>query len=212
MFFAKRSRRTCGLLPSPCTPALFHLVGIRFYRSILPGHRPVLHSTHDVETATLETRAVALDRRHRKPCQRPRRPSRRRSLVAPPGRPASAFAVKIPAFLAIGLSLVGSVTAENVLQRGIRFHVWPDSLLVAPRRLLSHPALVVITTLLMAGTLLLFVILPFSGPLGTLLLALPLSLSRARFSLDPPSADPLSTIPRSALYPASPLHSDQWGN
>jgi len=121
--------------------------------------------------------------------------------------------VKIPAFLAIGLSLVGSVTAENVLQRGIRSRVWPDSLLAAPRGLLSHPARAVITTLMMAGTLILFIILPLrSTPLGTLFMMLPLNLSRIRYSLDPPSADPLSTIPRSALYPASPLHSDQWGN
>lgn len=65
---------------------------------------------------------------------------------------------------------------------------------------------------MMAGTLILFIILPLGGPLGTLLLALPLSLSRIRFSLDPPSADPLSAIRRSALYPAKPLHSDKWGN
>jgi hypothetical protein len=120
--------------------------------------------------------------------------------------------VKIPAFLAFVLSFAASLVAESALQRGIRSRVWPDSLLAAPRRLLSHPARTVITTLMMAGTLILFIILPLrSTPLGTLFMMLPLNLSRIRYSLDPPSADPLSTIPRLDLYPAKPLHSDQWG-
>jgi len=121
--------------------------------------------------------------------------------------------VKIPAFLAFGLSFAASLLAENAVQRGIRSRVWPDSLLVAPRRFLSHPALAVITTLMMAGTLFLFIVFPLrNAPLGTLFLVLPLSFSRINFSLDPPSADPLSTIPRLDLYPTKPLHCDQWGN
>jgi ABC-type branched-subunit amino acid transport system permease subunit len=120
--------------------------------------------------------------------------------------------VKIPAFLAIGVSYTASLIAESAVQRGIRYHLWPDSLLAPPRKLLSHPAVAVITAIMMTGTLILIIILPLRNtPLGTLFLILPLSFSRVNYSLNPPSADPLSTITPSALYPSKPLHSNQWG-
>lgn len=121
--------------------------------------------------------------------------------------------IRIPVFFIFGLSYAASLIAESAVRRGIRFHIWPDSLLAPPRRFLSHPARTVITNLLMVGTLILFIVLPLrNAPLCTLLLMLPLSFSRINFSLDPPPVDPLSTIPRLDLYPTKPLHSDRWGN
>jgi len=120
--------------------------------------------------------------------------------------------VKIPIFLAIALSYAASLIAESAMRRGLRYHVWPDSLLTAPRKLLSHPVRLAITAVLMAASLILFIILPLrNSTLGILFLALPLSFSRMDFSLNPPSTDPLSAIPRSGLYPAKSLHSNQWG-
>jgi len=100
--------------------------------------------------------------------------------------------VKIPVFLAIAFSYAASLIAESAMQRGIRYHVWPDSLLADPRKLLSHPVRVVVTTLMMLGTLILLVILLLrNATLGILFLALPLSFTRINFSLNPPSTDPL---------------------
>lgn len=119
---------------------------------------------------------------------------------------------KLVSLSTIFLALAVSLLAESALQRGSRSSIWPDSLLATPRKILSHPLLFIVITVMGIASIAAFCVLPLhSASLGTLFLAVPLSLSRINFALNSKSGETFSSLSAgSALYPAKPLHSDQW--
>ena len=121
--------------------------------------------------------------------------------------------VKIPACLAILSALAVSLHAESALKRGIRSDAWPESLLSGPRKFLASRTFSVIATVTALSFLIPFIALPVGGGfLAPLFLMLPQSFGRMKFSLSPPSTEPIFLISLgSSLHAAKPIHSEHWG-
>jgi hypothetical protein len=118
------------------------------------------------------------------------------------------FSQKLPWLILLLLGIIGDALAGSALRKGIATERWPESLLMAPRKLLEHPAISVLGWSLIAAS---FAVMVFSRGQHIagyyFFLAPQMSLNRLRISLRPPSKAASSGM----LYPAKPLQSEQWG-
>jgi hypothetical protein len=119
------------------------------------------------------------------------------------------FSHKLPWLVLLLLGLVGDILTTSALRRGIATERWPESLLIAPRKLAEHPAFSVLGWALIVAS---FAVIVFSRGQhigGSWFFLVPqLGLNRIRMSLRAPNKAPAtSQLP----YPTKPLQSDQWG-
>jgi hypothetical protein len=113
----------------------------------------------------------------------------------------------------IFISLAAAFVAEWAIQRGLRSNAWTEDALARPRRYLSHPALTILIVVMVVFLSLIFSVSPhINGALYSLFLSLPLSLIRMSTVLKNPEETRTGFPSGSALYPAKPLQSDQWGS
>jgi hypothetical protein len=120
----------------------------------------------------------------------------------------SPFTQKLPLLILLLLAFIGDMLAESALRKGVANERWPEALLVAPKKLVEHPAISVLGWSLIAAS---FAVMVFSRGQHIagyyFFLAPQMSLNRLRISLRPPSKAASSGI----LYPAKPLQSEHWG-
>jgi hypothetical protein len=119
------------------------------------------------------------------------------------------FSQKLPWLILLLLGIVGDVVAGLALRKGIATERWPESLLIAPRKLVEHPVFSVLGWSLIVAS---FAVIVFSRGQhmagAWFFLAPQMGLSRIRMSLRPQNKVPAnSQLP----HPAKPLQSEQWG-
>jgi len=111
----------------------------------------------------------------------------------------------------ISISVAAALVAEWTFQRRVRSNAWTDELLAWPRKCLFHPVLITFIATMIVLSILSFIVAPLrNSSLGILFLCLPLSLIRMSTPLKPKETR-TEVSSGSALYPAKPLQSDQWG-
>jgi hypothetical protein len=119
------------------------------------------------------------------------------------------FLQKLPWLILLLLGVIGDVLAESALRKGIAAERWPESLLLAPRKLLEQPVFSVLGWSLIVAS---FAVLVFSRGQHIagywFFLAPQMGLSRVRMSLRPQNKAAANS---GLLYPAKPLQSEQWG-
>jgi len=130
------------------------------------------------------------------------------SLQLPEGLRLS-YLQKLPWIVLLVLGITGDILAQSALRKGVASDRWPESLLVAPRKLAEHPVFSVLGWSLIVAS---FALLVFSR--GQRLagfyffLAPQMGLNRVRMSLRSPN----KVADTSGLsYPAKPLQSEHWG-
>ena len=116
---------------------------------------------------------------------------------------------KIPWLVLFLLGIIGDVLAASALRRGIATERWPESLLIAPRKLLEHPAFTVLSWTLIVAAIAISGFSPRQNLAGYWFVLAPLmGLSRMRLSLREQNKVP---APSHLPYPTKPLQSEQWG-
>jgi hypothetical protein len=120
------------------------------------------------------------------------------------------FPQKLPWIAALLVGFIATMWSASALKDGIASELWPETVLDAPRKVLKHPAILVLIWSLIVAS---FVTIDFprGHPIGGswVFQALALSLIHARGSLRPPVTVP--TNPRLLSYPIKPLLSEHWG-
>lgn len=119
------------------------------------------------------------------------------------------FTQKLPWLALLLFGLVGDVLAILALRKGGATKRWPETLLVAPRKLLEQPVFSVLGWSLIAAS---FAVIVFSRGQhlagSYFFLAPQMGLMHARSALRPPN--PAAVNP-GLPYPAQPLQSEHWG-
>jgi hypothetical protein len=119
------------------------------------------------------------------------------------------FSQKLPWLILLLLGVIGDALAGSALRKGIATERWPESLLMAPRKLLEHPVVPILGCSLFAASLAVAV---FSRGQhiaeSWFFLAPAMGLIRIQMSLRPQNKVAASS---ELLYPAKPLRSEQWG-
>jgi hypothetical protein len=119
------------------------------------------------------------------------------------------FSQKLPWLTLLLVGVIGDVLAESALRKGIAAERWPESLLVAPRKLLEHPVFPILGWSLILAS---FAVLVFSRGQHIagywFFLAPQMGLNRIQMSL---RAQNKVEANSGLLYPAKPLQSEQWG-
>ena len=69
------------------------------------------------------------------------------------------FSQKLPCLILLLLGVIGDILAESALRKGVATERWPESLLLAPRKLLEHPVFPILGWSLIAAS---FAVLVFS--------------------------------------------------
>ena len=119
------------------------------------------------------------------------------------------FSQKLPWLILLLLGLVGDILTTLVLRRGIATKRWPESLLIAPRKLLEHPVFKVLSWTLIVASVGVLVFSRGQHLAGYwFFLAPQMGLNRIQLSLrEQNKVPPTSQLP----YPTKPLQSEQWG-
>jgi hypothetical protein len=122
------------------------------------------------------------------------------------------FTQKLPWIAALLVGFIATMWSAAALKDGVASELWPETVLDSPRKVLEHPAILVLIWSLIVAS---FVTIDFprGHPIGGswVFQALALSLIHARGSLHPPGKVP--TYPRLLLpYPTKPLLSEHWGS
>jgi hypothetical protein len=119
------------------------------------------------------------------------------------------FFHKLPWLVLLLLGILGDVVAGLALRKGIATERWPESLLIAPRKLAEHPVFSALGWLMIVAS---FAVIVFSRGQhiagAWFFLAPQMGLSRIRMSLREQNKVPATS---QLLYPAKPLQSEQWG-
>jgi hypothetical protein len=71
----------------------------------------------------------------------------------------SPFTQKLPLLILLLLAFIGDMLAESALRKGVANERWPEALLVAPKKLVEHPAISVLGWSLIAAS---FAVMVFS--------------------------------------------------
>ena len=119
------------------------------------------------------------------------------------------FSHKLPWLILLLLGLVGDMLTTLALRRGIATERWPESLLIAPRKLAEHPAFSVLGWALIVAS---FAVIVFSRGQhiagSWFFLAPQMGLIRLRMALRGQNKAMTDTgLP----YPTKSLQSEQWG-
>ena len=130
------------------------------------------------------------------------------SLRLPEGLRLS-YLQKLPWIVLLLVVIIVDILAESALRKGVANERWPESLLVAPRKLAGNPLFSVLGWSLILASFAVFV---FSRGLHVagfyFFLAPQMGLNRVRMSLRPPN----KVAANSGLsYPVKPLQSEHWG-
>ena len=121
------------------------------------------------------------------------------------------FSQNLPWFAALLVGFIATLLAEAALKEGVASDHWPEALLVAPRKLLEHPAISVLGWSLIVASFAAVVFPRGHNIAGSwVFLAPSMSLNRVRVSLRPPGK--VATNPRLLPNPAKPLLSEHWGS
>ncbi len=116
---------------------------------------------------------------------------------------------KIPWFAFFLLGIIGDVLAASTLRRGVATERWPESLLIAPRKLLNRPGFSVLNWTLIVAVIAVSGFSTRQNLAGYWFLFAPLmGLSSMRLSLREQKEVP---APSHLPYPESPLQSEHWG-
>jgi hypothetical protein len=114
----------------------------------------------------------------------------------------------------MGIFFVAGLCGKWLLARRVRSGAWPSASLESSRRLVSNPVVKAIPGMMFLFAILYFIASPINGLLSFFLfMCLPLSLTRLATTLKLKETDFTSTeLSGSALHPAKPLRSNQWGH
>jgi hypothetical protein len=117
---------------------------------------------------------------------------------------------KLPWIAALLVGFIATLLSGTALKDGVASELWPETVLAAPRKVLEHPAILVLIGSLFVTSCATFDFPP-GHPIGGswVFQAVALSLIHARGSLRPPVN--VSTDPRLLSYPTKPLLSEHWG-
>ncbi len=113
---------------------------------------------------------------------------------------------KVPWLAFFLLGIIGDVLAASTLRRGVATERWPESLLVAPRKLLEHPAFTVLSCTLIVAAIVVSGFSPRQNLAEYWFILAP--LNNMRLSLREENKVP---APSHLPYPESPLQSEHWG-
>jgi hypothetical protein len=121
----------------------------------------------------------------------------------------SPFTQKLPWLILLLLGVIGDALAGSALRKGIATERWPESLLVAPRKLLEHPVFPILSCSLFVASLTVAVFSRGQHIAGSWFFLTPaMGLIRVGMPLRPQNKVAASS---GLLYPAKPLQSEQWG-
>ena len=108
------------------------------------------------------------------------------------------------------LGLIGTLIAESSLRNGTKSERWPDALLDVPRKVVAHPAFLVLPYLLIIASFVDIIYSSSGNFSGAWVFLYPaMSLTRVSSALHPTRAN---ADHRSRVDPPKPLQSEHWGN